>query len=1239
MTLPVKPPLDGDVLGSGDVVHVAVKDNPVLPDRRLLDVPAGLSIAEIVSVAMPARPRVGRLVVYLGDDAVSADVWHAVRPKPGTHVRIVAVPAGGGGRILRSVATIATALLAAAVAGPIAGALFPALTGTALTVATGVIGAGLTLAGSLAVNALFPLRTPQLGSAYGDVGGRDNTATSLERAKSYSIGGARNDSQPWGSIPAIFGRHRHSPYYAAAPFTEVVGDEQYLRLLFVWGYGPLSLSDFRIGETPLSSFEDVEVEHFEGTPADGSPSLYPGTVFEEQLSVELEPSVGNVRVTAADVDELSVDIVAPSGVFRFRREDGERIDYNLDVRLEYRRFPDGPWVQWGNIDIRANQDETLRFGARERVSRGQYEVRVTRRTPLFSGDDTVVEQLIWTAVRGTRNEAPIRFGEAPLAITALRIRASAQLSGTVDTFNGIAQSRAKSWNGAAWVDDQVTNNPADLFRLVLQGPANAQPVPDSGLDMPSIQAWADHCIAAGYAFNQVRDFETSVFDLLKDITAAGRASPSLINAKWGVIFEGQTADAVQHFTPRNSRDFRSSRAFTRSPHGLKVRFINEDRNYLQDERIVYDDGFSAENATRFEGVEFPGVTDPDAVWRFARRRIAEARLRREVYELTVDWEHLVATRGDKVRVTYDVPLWGLTSGRVKAVAGQVITLDEVVTLQSAVSYGVQWRNTSGVFSRAAVSGVGETSVVTLADTGDVPAVGDLIVFGEAGLESADLRITAVEPQSELEARLTLVDDAPGILTADQGAIPAFDSQITIPPDPFSLPPQDLRHSEFFSTITGGVRAGVHLSWRVPRFGVIAHFEAQYRRTGDQAWRFAGQVISPQTFFDLFDLEAGTYDFRVRSLFADNTSSAWTEISSIAVAGLLAPPPDVANVRIAVIGDVATLSWQAVDTINVAYYTVRFSPELTGVTWGSAATLIARVEGTTVQVPALIGTYLVKAISFQGVTSVSPGAVSSNVASITALNVVETVREDPGFAGVKTDVEFDPSLNGIRLSSPRFFFEITDFFGVTDFFNDFSNLSGTGIYEFSQTVDLGETFTSRISSQIRVFGVDLAQDAFSLPDIFAVEDIFFDDPGNWDVTQQIRTTIDDPAGSPLWSEWEDFIVGDYTARGYQFRLRLDSLAGGVSPIVTALSATVDMPDRVEAAENLSVPIEGLTVIFDPPFRRLDGVSTSEQDLATGDYAVISNKGAAGFDIAFRDAAGQPIERTFDYVAKGFGRVAS
>ena len=48
---------------------------------------------------------------------------------------------------------------------------------------------------------------------------------------------------------------RTVPPLGALPYTETVGDTQYLRMLFVWGYGPLEISDLRIGETPLSEFE------------------------------------------------------------------------------------------------------------------------------------------------------------------------------------------------------------------------------------------------------------------------------------------------------------------------------------------------------------------------------------------------------------------------------------------------------------------------------------------------------------------------------------------------------------------------------------------------------------------------------------------------------------------------------------------------------------------------------------------------------------------------------------------------------------------------------------------------------------------------------------------------------------------------------------------------------------------------------------------------------------------------
>jgi len=73
------------------------------------------------------------------------------------------------------------------------------------------------------------------------------------------------------------------------------------------------------------------------------------------------------------------------------------------------------------------------------------------------------------------------------------------------------------------------------------------------------------------------------------------------------------------------------------PHAFRIKFKNEDNGYDDDERIVYDDGYTSENATLFESIEFPGITDPDLIWKFGRFHIAQARLRPEVYSLYMDF--------------------------------------------------------------------------------------------------------------------------------------------------------------------------------------------------------------------------------------------------------------------------------------------------------------------------------------------------------------------------------------------------------------------------------------------------------------------------------------------------------------------------------------------------------------------------------------------------------------------------
>jgi hypothetical protein len=54
----------------------------------------------------------------------------------------------------------------------------------------------------------------------------------------YRIQGWRNDVRPGEVIPMAFGKMRYAPPFAATSWTEIVGDDQYIRALFSFGYPP-----------------------------------------------------------------------------------------------------------------------------------------------------------------------------------------------------------------------------------------------------------------------------------------------------------------------------------------------------------------------------------------------------------------------------------------------------------------------------------------------------------------------------------------------------------------------------------------------------------------------------------------------------------------------------------------------------------------------------------------------------------------------------------------------------------------------------------------------------------------------------------------------------------------------------------------------------------------------------------------------------------------------------------------
>jgi hypothetical protein len=209
-----------------------------------------------------------------------------------------------------------------------------------------------------------------------------------------------------------------------------------------------------------------------------------------------------------------------------------------------------------------------------------------------------------------------------------------------------------------------------------------------------------------------------------------------------------------------------------------------------------------------------------------------------------------------------------------------------------------------------------------------------------------------------------------------------------------------------------------------------------------------------------------------------------------------------------------------------------------------------------------------------------------------------------------------------------------------------SVATSGIYYFDNYVDLGEKYVSRITTDIDVDFLDHV-------DTFDDAGGNFDArPGNFDgdasqfdsvsVKTQMAYTDDDPAASPTWSGWRDFIVGDIAARAIKFRAILKSEAAGgdfagatTAPAVRTLSASVDMPDRVESASDITYT-GTYPVTFPAAFNATPaiGIATS---LANGDRYAISGKSRTGFTITtYTGASVSTNPATFDYVAKGYGK---
>jgi hypothetical protein len=786
-----------------------------------------------------------------------------------------------------------------------------------------------------------------------------------------------------------------------------------------------------------------------------------------------------------------------------------------------------------------------------------------RRTTPTPTSTQIYDTTAWSTLRTITASDPVD-SPVPVAKTALVIQATDQLNGIVDEFNALVTTVCKDWDAdtETWIE-RATQNPASLFRHVLQGNGMAEPLLDARIDLESLQEWHEFCDDKGYKFNMVRDFNSSVWETLSDVASAGRAAPTQVDGKWTVVIDRQQANPVSFITPRNSFDFKADKFFLNPPDGWRIRFPNEDQGYTFDERRVYRDGFDESNATKFESLELPGVTDPDQIYRLGRIRIAQGLNQPERWSFKQDMEFLTYKRGDRVCITHDIMLVGLKSGRIKGLVldGADITgfvLDEEVTMEEGQTYGIAIRTLYNAKVTAQVETVaGSSNSVTLSapiagigsPADPAVAIGDIFGFGLFGSESDDATIISISPAADLKAQVVAIPYRAAVYAADTEEIPEFVTKVTplaaIPAPVIRSVVSD--ESVMVISVTGNLKIRIMVNFDAlnkERFGSSNGVHVQMRPSGIGSPYYDAFVEEQgEGFLIIGDVRTGeVYDIRLNFTVPGRIPGPWTVIPAHTVVGKSNPASPLSDMTISVFGASALIRWGKPSELDVIFggeVVFRHSPLFDGATWGGSVTIgqSSRARTLFAVLPLKPGTYLARVYDVDGNPSDEVTTVTTKQASVHAFENVDTIDEATSFIGTHDNTEVDDGVLKLTEGSPRVL---------------------TGTYTFAQGFDFTTVTRIRLTTRIDVSAYSISDEIDSrLDSIDSWEDFDGTVQAGADARIFVRHTDTDPEASPVvWSAWERLDSAEFEARGFQFKVELTSESDDYNIAISELGIDAD-----------------------------------------------------------------------------------
>jgi len=530
--------------------------------------------------------------------------------------------------------------------------------------------------------------------------------------------------------------------------------------------------------------------------------------------------------------------------------------------------------------------------------------------------------------------------------------------------------------------------------------------------------------------------------------------------------------------------------------------------------------------------------------------------------------------------------------------------------------------------------------INVAGDGYDLAIGDIvnITHSSLGFSAKAFRVLAITFNEDFSLGLTLVEYQASHYTWASKTVVTSTPSTTLP-NPFVIqPPASVTLTDTLVEYNDGtVIVALDVAVGASPDSFVDFYQVEYKLSTDSNFIIYAQG-SGLNHRVLNVIDQKIYNVRVKAVNSFGVSSSYVSATRTIV-GAIEPPSDVEDFACNVVGQEAHLGWTQISDLDLAFYSLRFSEETDGTAdWQNSVALVEKVSrpATSISVPARAGTYLIKAVDKLGNFSSNATAVISNVTSTLNFNAVATQSEHPSFSGtlsntVITDdaIELDSS-ELFDSASGNFDAETTRFFdsGVAN-----ADFLSSGNYQFSDVIDIGAKHTARITAS-------LTQTSDNPDDLFDNRSGDFDDaksnfdgdtPANANAHIEIATSDD----NSTFTSFQNFVIGDYTARYFKFRVVLISRDNASTPRVTAVTVTIDMPDRIFSGNDISSGAGTKTVTFTNPFKTVNyAVGITGQGMATGDFFLVESKTINGFNVTFKNSGGSAISKTFDFIAKGF-----